>query len=363
MADLAAELGDEKLTKACEALWRDLTSKRMYVTAGLGPSAANEGFTTDYDLPNETAYAETCASVALIFWAQRMLNLGLDGAYADVMEVALYNGALAGLSRDGTHYFNQNPLESDGSHERWTWHPCPCCTMNVSRLVASVSGYFYSTGPDVVAVHLYGSSRAQLNVGGTPVAIRQETDFPWSGEATITIEPERPVDFALKLRIPSWARTAECRANGKAIDTNTRERGYLELRRTWSPGDRISLELAMPIERVRAHPNVRADVGRVALQRGPLIFCLEQVDNGSVPVSLFRLPRETELTAVNRSDLFDGIVTIVADTSVEDASAWNGELYRSELGDLKPTRLTAVPYFLWSNRGPGRMAVWIPECS
>ena len=144
------------LKRACERLWKDVTTKRMYVTAGLGPAAANEGFTTDYDLPNDTAYAETCASVALIFWAQRMLNLELDGAYADVMELALYNGALSGLSRDGTQYFYQNPLESDGSHTRWDWHPCPCCTMNVSRLVASVGGYFYSTGADVIAVHLYG---------------------------------------------------------------------------------------------------------------------------------------------------------------------------------------------------------------
>ena len=167
MADLAAELGDEKLKHACEVLWKDVTSKRMYVTAGLGPEAANEGFTVDYDLPNDTAYAETCASVALIFWAQRMLNLELDGSYADVMELALYNGALSGLARDGTHYFYQNPLESDGSHKRWEWHPCPCCTMNISRLVASIGGYFYSTARDVVAVHLYGGSTARLEVGGT----------------------------------------------------------------------------------------------------------------------------------------------------------------------------------------------------
>jgi hypothetical protein len=146
MADLASDIGDPSLKKACEAVWRDVTTKRMYVTAGVGPSASNEGFTKDYDLPNDTAYAETCASVALIFWAQRMLNIDCDGAYADVLELALYNGALSGLSREGTRYFYQNPLESDGSHKRWEWHPCPCCTMNVARLVASVGGYFYSTG-------------------------------------------------------------------------------------------------------------------------------------------------------------------------------------------------------------------------
>ncbi len=361
MADLAAELDDGGLKRACEALWNDVTSKRMYVTAGLGPSAANEGFTTDYDLPNDTAYAETCASVALIFWAQRMLNLELDGAYADVMELALYNGALSGLSRDGTHYFYQNPLESDGSHERWTWHPCPCCTMNVSRLVASVSGYFYSTGSDLVAVHLYGGSTARLNVGGASVAIRQETDFPWSGTVKITVNPEAPAAFAFKLRIPAWARTADCKINGEAVDTSKRDRGYLEIRRTWSPGDAVSLSLPMPVERLYAHPNVRTDVGRVALRRGPLVFCLEQVDNGNVPVGLLRLPRDAELTAVERPDLFDGIVTIVGDAAVANSGAWGAELYRAAPVDLEQARLTALPYFLWSNRGPNRMTTWIPE--
>ncbi len=160
MADLAAELGDASLQRACEVLWDDVTSTRMYVTGGFGPSASNEGFTSDYDLPNDTAYAETCASVAFIFWAQRMLNLELDGRYADLLERALYNGALSGLSRDGEHYFYENKLESDGTNRRWAWHPCPCCTMNVSRLVASIGGYFYSTGPGLVAVHLYGGNAA-----------------------------------------------------------------------------------------------------------------------------------------------------------------------------------------------------------
>jgi uncharacterized protein len=362
MADLAAELGDEKLKRACEVLWNDVTSKRMYVTAGLGPAAANEGFTTDYDLPNDTAYAETCASVALIFWAQRMLNLDLDGGFADVMELALYNGALSGLSRDGTHYFYQNPLESDGSHERWAWHPCPCCTMNVSRLVASVSGYFYSTGRDVVAVHLYGGSTARLEVGGRAVVIRQETDFPWSGRVKIAVSPEAPTAFMLKLRIPSWAHTASCKVNDESVDTTKRDRGYLGIHRTWLPGDTVSLELAMPVERLYAHPNVRADVGRIALRRGPLVFCLEQFDNGDAPVGLFRLPHHATLNPAERADLFGGIITIVADANVADRGAWNGELYRPSPANLEHARLTAVPYFLWCNRGPNKMAVWIPEC-
>ncbi len=209
MADLASELGDEGLKRACEALWRDVTTAQMYVTAGLGPSATNEGFTEPYDLPNETAYAETCASVALIFWAQRMLHLDLDGRYADVMELALFNGALSGLARDGTHYFYSNPLESRGQHKRWAWHPCPCCTMNVSRLVASVGGYSISTREDGVAFHLYGGFETTATLAGVKVALRETSDYPWSGEVRIEIDPEAPAAFDLKLRIPGWAKERE----------------------------------------------------------------------------------------------------------------------------------------------------------
>ena len=200
MADLALELGDENLKSACEALWRDVTAAQMYVTGGLGPDKSNEGFTEPYDLPNETAYAETCASVALVFWAHRMLHLDLDGGYADVMELALFNGALSGLSREGTHYFYANPLESRGQHRRWAWHVCPCCTMNVSRLVASISGYAISRSDDGVAFHLYGGFETTVAIGGVNVAVRDVGDYPWSGDLRIEIDPEAPARFDLKLR-------------------------------------------------------------------------------------------------------------------------------------------------------------------
>ena len=361
MADLAAELDDAALKRACERLWRHVTGKRMYVTAGLGPAAANEGFTTDYDLPNDTAYAETCASVALIFWAQRMLNLDCDGAYADVLELALFNGALAGLSRDGTHYFYENKLESDGSHKRWEWHPCPCCTMNVSRLVASVGGYFYSTGKDMVAVHLYGGNSARLSVSGKAVVIRQDADYPWSGRIAIAVEPEAPVEFTLKLRIPGWARGETLSVNGKSVDTSKRSLGYVELQRLWSPGDRVDLDLPMPVERVYSHPEVRDDIGRVALRRGPLIYCVEEADNPALAVNRFRLPRGADLRAMPRQDLFDGIVSIAAEASAAREEDWNGNLYRTTPTTEEPAKMIALPYYLWSNRGPGRMMVWIPE--
>lgn len=361
MADLAAELGDDSLKRACEALWKDVTGKRMYVTAGLGPAAANEGFTVDYDLPNDTAYAETCASVALIFWAQRMLNLELDGAYADIMELALYNGALSGLAWNGTQYFYQNPLESDGSHTRWDWHPCPCCTMNVSRLVASIGGYFYSTGDDTLAVHLYGGNTANVSVGGSEVRIRQDADYPWSGRVAIAIDPKSPARFTLKLRIPAWARTATIAVNGESVDATRQERGYVAIRREWKAGDRVDLDLPMPVERIYANPRVKMDVGRVALKRGPLVYCLEQFDNASAPVALLRLPRDAKADTAVRDDIYEGMVGIVAEGNAAEAASWDGNLYRSAPPGHAAARLSAVPYYSWNNRGPNRMLVWIAE--
>jgi len=360
MADLAAVLDDAALKKACEVLWRDVTSKRMYVTAGIGPSASNEGFTQDYDLPNETAYAETCASVALIFWAQRMLHLEGDGRYADVLETALYNGALSGLSRDGTHYFYQNPLASDGSHTRWQWHPCPCCTMNVSRLVASVGGYFYASGDDAVAVHLYGASTASLTVAGRRIRIVQHADYPWSGKIRIAVESERPLRFALKLRIPGWARESSVAINGTAQKSPPVVNGYVELDRSWQTGDVVDLELTMPVERIHAHPLVQADVGRVSLRRGPLIYCIEQADHAETAVGLLRLPGRAELRIEERKDLLGGIVTIVADAEAAAPHPAAGALYTTEACATLPARLMGIPYFLWNNRGPNRMQVWLP---
>ena len=362
MADLAAEFADETLKRTLEALWRDVTEKQMYVTAGLGPSKHNEGFTTYYDLPNDTAYAETCASVALIFWAQRMLNIELDGKYADVLEQALYNGALSGLSRDGEHYFYENPLESDGRHTRWAWHTCPCCTMNVSRLVASVGGYFYSTGEDVLAIHLYGGAAATVAVGRGTVRIRESSAYPWSGAIRVAIDPDEPREFTVKLRIPGWARDPKARVNGAGIEVaGNLDRGYLEIRRTWSPGDAVDLELPMPVERVHAHPSVRMDVGRVALKRGPLVYCVEQVDNPKTPVERIRLPRGAALSTIERRDLFDGIVAVVADGGAAEIRDWNGSLYRTEPPVNTEATFMAVPYYLWNNRTAGRMTVWIPE--
>ena len=217
MADLALELGDDGLKRACEALWRDVTTAQMYVTAGLGPKETNEGFTEPYDLPNETAYAETCASVALASGPIACCISISTASYADVMERALYNGALSGLSREGAHYFYSNPLESRGQHRRWAWHACPCCTMNVSRLVASASGYFLSAREDGLAIHLYGGIEARVAIGDQKVELRETSDYPWSGDIRIAVDPERPAAFDLKLRVPGWAKGATVAVNGEPV--------------------------------------------------------------------------------------------------------------------------------------------------
>ena len=360
MADLAFELGDDDLRGACEALWRDVTTAQMYVTAGLGPSETNEGFTEPYDLPNETAYAETCASVALVFWAQRMLHLDLDGRYADVMELALYNGALSGLSREGTHYFYANPLESRGKHRRWAWHVCPCCTMNVSRLVASIGGYAVSRSDDGVAFHLYGGFETTLPVGGVPVTLRESSSYPWSGEIGIEVEPEAPTTFDLRLRIPGWAQSATAEVNGAPVPLEP-SRGYATIHRRWSSGDVVTLTLPMPPERLYAHPNVRMDVGQVALRRGPLIYCVEEADNAGGPVQSLTLPRRSSLEARWRDDLFDGAMTIAASAARLIPSDAEGALYSTASPAGRNASLTALPYHLWANRQPGSMQVWIAE--
>jgi len=232
--------------------------------------------------------------------------------------------------------------------------------MNVARLVASVGGYFYSTGDDLVAVHVYGASRAEMTIGNQPVVIRQETDYPWSGAVALTIETEQPVQFKLRLRIPGWARTHRLSVNGSAL-TPPLVRGYAEIDRTWNSGDRVELDLPMPVERLYAHPQVRADLGRVGLKRGPLVYCLEQIDNPDAEIGLTRLSRQASVGTQVRPDLFDGIVTVVAEGEAAQVAPEGEALYRTEPFPAKRAQLVAVPYYAWANRGPNRMQVWITE--
>ncbi len=363
MADLAAELGDAALKKACETLWRDAVHTKMYVTAGFGPSAHNEGFTTDYDLPNDTAYAETCATVAMVFWAQRMLNLDLDSQYGDIMELGLFNSGLSGLSHDGTTYFYENKLESDGNHGRWAWHNCPCCTMNVSRLVASIGGYFYSAGKNTIAVHLYGGADAEIKLGNNVVKLKETSNYPWDGKIKIKIDPKSEQSFALKLRIPAWSHgKAKAKVNGKNINVKSNlQKGYLTIDRNWKAGDVVALDLPMEARRIYANPAVKADVGKVALARGPLVYCLEQLDNAKTPVTNVFLSQKSKIKAEAKSKLLGGTVVLKAPAGVLSRKQWEGKLYLDLPPVEMPTTLTAIPYYQWANRGPNAMRVWINE--
>ncbi|TPL10378.1 MULTISPECIES: glycoside hydrolase family 127 protein [unclassified Mesorhizobium] len=361
MADIATEYGDDSLRVALDRLWDDLTSKNLYITGGLGPSAHNEGFTSDFDLPNESAYAETCAAVGLVFWASRMLGMGPNARYADIMERALYNGSISGLSLDGSLFFYENPLESRGRHNRWKWHRCPCCPPNIGRMVASIGSYFYSLADDALAVHLYGDSTARFDIAGVPVALTQASRYPWDGAVAITIEPQAPVAFTLHLRVPAWSAGAALKVNGETVKLeDVTSDGYAAIRRTWKKGDSVRLDLEMPIERLYANPQVRQDAGRVALSRGPLIYCVEATDNDG---SLHRiaLPRTASIEAHDEPDLLGGVVALSTTALADTDEGWQNGLYRTDPPAARQTRLTAIPYFAWDNREPGEMLVWLRD--
>ncbi|ACI56884.1 protein of unknown function DUF1680 [Rhizobium leguminosarum bv. trifolii WSM2304] len=360
MADIATEYKDDSLTAALETLWDDLTTKQMYITGGIGPAASNEGFTDYYDLPNATAYAETCASVGLVFWASRMLGRGPDRRYADIMEQALYNGALPGLSTDGKTFFYDNPLESAGKHHRWKWHHCPCCPPNIARLVTSIGSYMYAVADDEIAVHLYGESTARLKLAnGAEVELQQTTNYPWDGAVTFATRLKAPAKFALSLRIPDWAEGATLSVNGEMLDlaANIRD-GYARIDRQWTDGDRVALSLPLSLRPQYANPKVRQDAGRVALMRGPLVYCVETTDNGE-DLNAIVLPRE--LPAAETVVLKDLNDAVALDLKVEreETSNWGTPLYRQAPAERQVATARFVPYHLWDNRGPGEMLVWV----
>ncbi len=361
MADLAGESGDEALRAACRRLWDHLCSRRLFVTGGLGSSSENEGFTRDYDLPNEKAYAETCAAIGLVFWAHRMTQLEGDGRYADVMEQALYNGVLSGVSLDGTRFFYENPLSSRGGVTRQEWFGVSCCPPNLARLLASLGKYIYSTHESGVAVHLYVQSDLRLSVHGRSVTLQQQTEYPWHGAVKLSVCTDQPTEFTVALRIPRWCRQAGLVVNGSAVDLQAiMDKGYARITRTWAEGDTVELDLAMPVERVYAHPQVLEDIGHVALQRGPLVYCLEEVDN-SVSLAHLSLVADTDLMAQCDASILGGTVVIHGEGRATDDSDWNGVLYRHEPPGATMRTITAVPYYVWDNRQSGQMRVWMRE--
>jgi DUF1680 family protein len=359
MADLAGEYGDSALLAACRRLWTHLTTRRMYVMGGIGTSARNEGFTSDYDLPNESAYAETCAAIGLVFWAQRMLQIDLDARYADVLELALYNAVISGVSLDGEAFFYDNPLASDGKHHRQGWFSCPCCPPNLARLLASLGDYIYAQSDTDAVVHLYIQGAGQFKLGGQAVTLRQETRYPWDGTVELRVEAEQPARFGLRLRLPGWCSAPKLSVNGAPVEPVV-ENGYARIEREWQPGDVVALDLPMPIRRVYAHPAIAADAGQVAIQRGPLVYCLEQTDQ-EVSLSGVALPRAAELSASLAPDLLGGVVALGGPAEALDTAGWEGVLYRSEPPASQPGAIKAIPYYAWDSRAPGRMRVWVRE--
>ncbi len=361
MADLARELHDQSLFDADQRLWNHLCTTRLYITGGLGPSRHNEGFTADYDLPNETAYAETCAAIGLVFWNHRMLQLDCEARYADVLERALYNCVLSGVSLDGQKFFYENPLASLGTHHRQEWFWVACCPPNIARLLASLGQYIYAVNDKDLVVHLYIQSTAQMTVGGREVTVRQETTYPWNGTINLRLGMDEPSMFGLRLRIPGWCQNAQLKVNGDVFDIASHlEQGYVRVERVWQADDRVELELAMPVERMYAHPNVRQDAGCVVLQRGPLVYCLEGADN-KVPLHHIVVPRTAEMASHFGPDVLGGVTVVSGNALLEEDTDWTGTLYRSWPASLQSGAITAIPYYAWDNRQPGEMRVWLRE--
>lgn len=363
VADLARENNDSTLQETGERLWQNLITRRMYLTGGIGPSRFNEGFTQDYDLPDETAYAETCATIGLIMWNHRLLQISGESKYADVIERALYNGFLSSVALNGTHFFYENPLASAGGHHRQSWFECPCCPGNLARVLASLGQYFYSSSAEDIWVHLYAAGTAKFHIGGREIQLRQITRYPWSGDVRLELEVTEPQNFALHLRMPSWCKRAELSMNDSPIDNfKPQANGYFVIEREWQSGDTVDLKMDIPIETVWANPSVRYLLGRFAIARGPLVYCLEGTDHEGLELDRIVIdPAHVSSGAFRsewRANLLGGINILRGYGRVIDGSEWDDQLYRSQEPSTREIEITAVPYYAWDNRAPGEMRIW-----
>ena len=371
MADLVLETGNRKLYNALLRLWDNVTNYRMYITGGLGSQGHGERFTIDYDLPNDTVYAETCASIGLVFWAYRMLLIDPDNRYADVMEKVIYNGALSGISFDGKKYFYVNPLEVlpeiaekryDHLHiksERQAWYGCSCCPPNIARLITSLGHYIYSQKNSTIYTHLYIDNIAKFIINGVDVSLEQESNYPWEGHIKFNVNPGKDSEFSIAFRKPGWSEYYSASINGKKIDDFNIINGYIIIKRKWQKGDLVELSFPMNVELIRSNPNVRENIGKVAIQRGPIIYCLEEIDNGKNLFNIY-LTNGSKLEAEFMPDLFNGIMTIKGNAVRLDDSEWKNVLYKPDEIKTKNTIIKAVPYSMWGNRKPcEEMLVWI----
>jgi DUF1680 family protein len=347
--------------EAANRLWANMVLKRMHITGGVGAYASEEKFGPDYVLPND-AYLETCAAVGAAFF-HRNMNLAFgDARYVDQLERALYNGALAGVSLKGDMYFYTNPLEADDERSRWAWHECPCCPPMFLKLVGAMPGYIYATDAESLYVNLFVGNRASAVLKQTPISVGQTTKYPWDGAVKISIDPATPTAFNLNIRIPVWCRGESLKVNGERVSTREKCRGYARINRKWKKGDVVELLMPMPVETVKAHPLVEADAGKVALTRGPLVYCLESADN-SLSMRRFSVRPRAGFNYEYRPDLLGGVTTITGTAWVMNPPLWEGSLYAPvrDIPAAKPAHLVAIPYYANANRGPVQMTVWVPE--
>lgn len=376
VADVAAYTGTHEYDAAMKAVWEDIVGSQMYITGGIGATGTNEGFGGAYDLPNYSAYCETCSSIAFVLWSQRMFQLTGESRYVDVMELTLYNALNAGLSLSGDGFFYPNPLESRKNVERTPWFSCACCPPNLTRFFSSLSGLMYARADNALYINLFAASKTSfenINSKGQKVRVnvRQETDFPWNGRIKIHVDPAKPNTFPLKVRIPGWAKgdvvpldlyryhefsghPVSIRLNGKVFPAVFKD-GYAVIERKWNTGDVVELELPMATERVQAHSKVAADVGRFALKRGPLVYCIEGQDQADDHVLNMLVPDSVQINSRFDAGLLGGLQTL----------SFTGFLLKKktapDAGDLQKMALKAIPYYAWNNRGRDNMLVWLPH--
>ncbi len=366
MADVAAACGDAEMAAACVRMFDHITQRQMYVTGNVGSAEHYESFTDDFDLPNDLAYGETCASVAMAFFAKRLWALEMDGRYADLLELELFNGALAGMDLQGERYFYVNALEVDpalsktrATHKhvlpvRPRWHACACCPPNLARLITSLGGYLWSEEDQALYSHLFVGSEADMRLA----SVKLETGYPWEGSARYTLTPHTSEAFTLAIHIPGYIKDLSLTLNGLPCAFE-RRKGYAFLNREWRAGDVVSLSFDLLPRRLYADPRVKADAGRVALARGPIVYCFEGVDNGE-PLSALRLPREAAIEAAPYdANLLGGIVALTMPGM--RALVPDHGLYADSAPREEPVALTAIPYYAWANRGENQMCVWIRE--
>lgn len=371
MAMLARLSNDEKMFKACKRLWHNIVTKRMYITGGIGSTSIGEAFTTDYDLPNDTMYCETCASIGLIFFANNMLKIEADSQYADIMEKALYNAVIDGMALDGKHFFYVNPLEvvpnfihkdpvkSHVKTVRPAWFGCSCCPPNLARLLSSLDEYMYTVKDDTIYSNLYMSNKSRFKINDQVIDIEESTNYPWQGNIAFTINSKAV--FKLGIRIPNWAKKYTFEINGKKF-TPKIEKGYAIIDKAWDKGDVVIFDIQMEAKFVCANPLVREDYGKVAIQRGPIIYCAEGVDNGN-NLHLIKVNTNTKVRAFEDNKDLGNIIRLELDAEKLILNKqWDNVLYRNvedKQEHIEIIKLKLIPYFCAFNRGENEMAIWL----